>query len=1027
MADTAKDKPFGAVLVVGGGISGMQAALDAAESGYLVYLVEKNPSIGGRMAQLDKTFPTNDCATCMIAPRLVEVGRHLNIKTLTLATVEEVTGGPGRFSVKVLQRPRYIDVSKCIACGTCASKCPKKVDDEHNQGLAKRKAAFLTFPQAVPLKYSIDPAQCIFLNKGRCRACEKHCPAEAIDFTQEPRERYLNVGAIILAPGFDTFEARLKGEYGYGRYPNVLTSLDFERVLSASGPFQGHVQRPSDGKEPHKVAWIQCVGSRDASSGRDYCSSVCCMYATKQAIIAKEHVHTIEPTIFYMDLRAQGKGFDRYAEQAKDKYGARYVRSMISQVAEVPGSRNLLLGYIDEESGEKREEEFDLVILSVGLRPNEASRRLAKVVGVELNRFGFVAHPPFDTVATSRPGVFVSGVFESPKDIPETVMQSSAAAAEAGRVIAAARGTMSEEKVYPPERDVSGEEPRVGVFVCHCGNNIAGVVNVAAVTEFAQGLPFVRHAEHNLFTCSTDTQEKITQVIKEQRLNRVIVASCSPRTHEGLFQNSLMEAGLNKYLFEMANIRDQCSWVHQNEPDKATAKARELIAMSVARAAVLEPLREIPFEISQKALVIGGGVAGMTAALLLAEQGFSTYLVEREAELGGNARHLRFTLESSEVQSFVGGLIRQVESHPLITVFKGAELVDHTGFVGKFTTTITVGGEEKRIEHGATIVATGGQEYQPTEYLYGEHPHVLTQREFHRLLAEADPAVLKARSVVMIQCVGSRDEEHSYCSRVCCSAAVANSLKLKELNPRASVVVLYRDMRTFGFRELFYKQARENGVAFIRYDPSSKPVVAPNHDRSLIVRVLDQNLGVDVDLHPDFVVLGAAIRPHEASERVARVMRLPHDTDGFFMEAHVKLRPLDFATAGVFLCGLAHGPKFLEESITQAKGAVSRAATILAKRETMVGGAVAEVDGAKCVACLTCVRTCPFHVPAMDWAEGVVHIDPAACQGCGNCASACPRKAIEVKHYTDRQMIAKVTAIANAPAPAKRAGAAGGA
>ena len=1025
MADTAHELPFGAVLVVGGGISGMQAALDAAESGYLVYLVDKNPSIGGRMAQLDKTFPTNDCATCMIAPRLVEVGRHLNIRTLTLTEVCEVTGQPGRFSVKVLERPRYIDVNKCIACGTCASKCPKKVDDEFNQRLAKRKAAFLTFPQAVPLKYSIDPAQCIFLNKGRCKACEKHCPAEAIDFNQQPRERYLNVGAIILAPGFDTFQAELRGEFGYGRYKNVLSSLDFERVLSASGPFQGHVQRPSDGAEPTKVAWIQCVGSRDAAKGRDYCSSVCCMYATKQAIIAKEHVHTIEPTIFYMDLRAQGKGFDRYAEQAKDKYGVRYIRSMVSQVAEVPATRNLLLGYIDEQSGERREEEFDLVILSVGLRPSEATRRLAKVMGIDCDRFGFAQHPPFDLVATSRPGVYVSGVFESPKDIPETVMQSSAAAAEAGKLIAPARGTMTEEKVYPPERDVSGEEPRIGVFICHCGNNIAGVVDVEAVTQFAQGLPFVRHAEHNLFTCSTDTQEKITQVIKEERLNRVIVASCSPRTHEGLFQNSLMEAGLNKYLFEMANIRDQCSWVHQNEPEKATAKAKELVAMSVARASVLEPLHEIPFEICQKALVIGGGVAGMTAALELAEQGFSTYLVEREKELGGNARHLHFTLESQDVQAYLSGLIKRVEAHPAVTVLKGAEITDHTGFVGKFTTAVSVNGEERRLEHGATIIATGGQEYRPSNYLYGEHPRVLTQTEFHQRLAAADPEIVQAHSVVMIQCVGSREPEHSYCSRVCCSAAVSNALKLKELDPKANIAVLYRDMRTFSFRELFYKQAREAGVAFIRYDPSAPPIVAPIPGAgALAVRVLDQNLGSEIDLHPDFVVLSAAIRPNEASKQVARVMRLPHDTDGFFMEAHVKLRPLDFATAGVFLCGLAHGPKFLEESIAQAKGAAGRAVTVLAKREAMVGGAVATVDGSKCVACLTCLRTCPYHVPAMDWEEGVVKIDPAACQGCGNCASACPRKAIEVKHYTDRQMIAKVTAL---PKKVAVAGAAGGA
>lgn len=1002
---------IGTIMVVGGGIGGMQAALDAAEAGYHVYLVEKSSSIGGRMAQLDKTFPTNDCATCMVAPRLVECGRHLNIDIITLADVKAVSGEAGNFTVKILQHPRYVDMDKCIACGTCATKCPKRVSDAFNQGLSTRKAAYIQFPQAVPLKYAIDPKHCIYIKKGRCRACEKFCPTDAIDFSQTEKEIDLNVGAIILAPGFDTFDAERKGEYGYRRYPNVITSLDYERILAASGPYAGHIVRPLDGKEPEKIAWIQCVGSRDPSIGCNYCSYVCCMYATKQAIITKEHVRSIETTIFFMDIRAQGKGFDRYYESAKSNYNVRYVRSMISRIAEIPSSKKLLATYM-EEDGHKVEEEFDMVVLSVGLRPNQTSREVARVMGIDLNEYGFSQHPPFDLVATSRPGIYVSGVFAGPKDIPETVMQSSAAAASATGLLAPVRGTMVTEKTYPPERDVSGEEPRIGVFVCHCGTNIGGVVDVKSVAEYAKTLPFVQHAEDFLFTCSTDTQKKMKEVIQEQGLNRVIVASCSPRTHESLFRSTLQESGLNKYLFEMANIRDQCSWVHTNEPEKATDKAKDLVRGVVARTAVLEPLHEIPFRPSQRALIIGGGVAGMTAALNLAEQGFETVLIEKENALGGHARSVYFTLNGAEVQPLLSELIRQVENHKKITMLKNAQLIDHSGFVGNFTTKVSLGDTEQEIRHGITIVASGGVEYQPREYLYGQHPAVLTQGVFHEMLAVHPEKFISTKEVVMIQCIGSRNPEYPYCSRICCQAAVMNALKLKTLNPDVNIYILYRDMRTFGFSEKYYQQAREKGMQFIRYDLDKKPEAISGE--RLTVRSLDPSLGATIELHPDFLILSAAIRPHPGSKQIASICRLPEDVDGFFMEAHVKLRPLDFATSGVFLCGLAHGPKDIEESITEAKGAAARAATILSKKEMMVGGPVATVIPELCAACLTCVRTCPFNVPIMNEEEGVVEIDPAACQGCGNCASACPRKAITVGHYKDDQMVALITAISTA-------------
>ncbi|MFH0788251.1 MAG: NAD(P)-binding protein [Pseudomonadota bacterium] len=842
---------------------------------------------------------------------------------------------------------------------------------------------------------------------SECYQCLEVCKPGAIDHAMKGKEVTLQVGAVVLSPGFETFDARLKGEYGYGRYPNVLTSLEFERVFSASGPSMGHIQRPSDAQEPRKVAWIQCVGSRDAAINQDYCSYVCCMAATKQAIIAKEHLSAIETTIFFIDLRAQGKGFDRYYERAKKEQGVRYVRSLISRVAEHPTTHNLIISYIDEENSFQNEE-FDLVILSVGLKPHPESRELAQTLQVQTDRFGFCQGLPFNNVATSKAGIFVGGVFQNPKDIPETVTQASGAAGEAGALLSEVRGTRVRELVFPEERATEGEGIRIGVLICHCGINIAGIVDVDQVTEYAKTLPGVVYADHFLFTCSTDSQEQMQQVIKEQRLNRVVVASCSPRTHESLFQDTLRKAGLNRHLFEMANIRDQCSWVHQNDPALATEKSRDLVRMAVARAHRLESLYDLPFEVTQKGLVIGGGVAGMTAALNLADQGFETFLVEQSDQLGGQARRLHQTLEETGVQDYIGQLIKQVTDHPGIQVFTESQVLEIKGSVGQFLSTISGKGERISVQHGVVIVATGGSEYQPNEYLYGRHPKAKTQLEFQDLLFQQPEKIQEAEQIVMIQCVGSREEEHPYCSRVCCSTAVANALKVKEISPKTGVVILYRDMRTYAQKELYYKQAREAGVRFIRFEPESRPEVIEEQGK-LRVRVLDQNFKSFLSFNPDYLVLSAAIRPARDTKTLATTLKLPLDADGFFLEAHIKLRPLDFANAGMFLCGLGHGPKSLEESIVQAKGAAARAATILSQKQIQVGSKVAVVDEDLCVACLTCARVCPFGVPMIN-DRHFAEMNPAACQGCGNCASACPQGAIQVGHSKDEQYLALLEA-----------------
>jgi heterodisulfide reductase subunit A len=997
----------GSVLVVGGGIGGIQAALDLAESGFKVYVVDNSSAIGGVMAQLDKTFPTNDCSMCILSPKLVECGRHLNIEVLTCSEVTGISGEVGNFNVSVKKRPRYVDMEKCTGCGLCAQFCPVDAIDSFNKGLSDRTAIHINYPQAVPLVYMIDREKCV-----GCGLCKNVCFADAINYTDHEREVKLNVGAVVLAPGIKEFDAKLKTEYGWGRYPNVVTSIEFERILSASGPFMGRVQRPSDGDIPRKIAFIQCVGSRDITCGNSYCSSVCCMYATKEAVIAREHMSQIEPTIFYIDLRAYGKDFDKYIERAKNEYGIRFIRCRVSEVEEIPETKALRIAY-DTEDGRLQEEEFDLVVLSVGFTPSENVKKLAENLGVELNKHGFCKTPTLHPMKTSKPGVFVCGMFSSPKDIPETVTQASATAASAGELLHSVRGTLVKKKEYTEELDVRGQPPRIGVFVCHCGINIGGVVNVPSVAEYAQTLPNVVHACANLYTCSSDTQEIIKNRIREHNLNRVVVASCTPRTHEPLFQETLKEAGLNVYLFEMANIRDQCSWVHMHEHEAATEKAKDLVRMAVAKAGKLEPLDRILLDVVPRALVIGGGLSGMTAALALAEQGFEAYLIEKEQELGGFLRNIHYTLEGENPQKHLRKLSKKVRENHLIHTFLGAEIKEISGYVGNFRTTITQGSEKKDLGHGIVIVATGAEEYKPSEYHYGVGSKIVTQSELENRLS-ANDGVDSLNCVVMIQCVGSRDNAHPYCSRVCCSEAIKNALMIKEKSPTTEVFILYRDMRTHGLAETYYEEARKLGVVFIRFDEDNKPEVLEEKSESgrdvLSVTVYEPIIGEQVSIDADLVVLSAAVVPPKENEVLAKILKVPLNEDGFFLEAHAKLRPVDFTTEGVFVCGMAHAPKSIEDSISQAYAAVSRACTILSKRKIEAEGIVASVDEKMCTGCGTCVKLCPYGATSKN-EVGVAEVTVALCKGCGLCAASCPERAITIPHFTDEQIISQSRAL----------------
>jgi len=847
---------------------------------------------------------------------------------------------------------------------------------------------------------------------SECLQCVALCKAGAVNHQMKEETVRFQVGSIILSPGFDEYDANRLAAYGYGRLSNVITSIQFERILSASGPFQGNLLRPSDRRAPKKVAWIQCAGSRDMTGdgGNEYCSSVCCMYAIKEAVIAKEHHHEVEPTIFYMDIRAHGKDFDAYYERAKKEYGVRFIRSMVSRVAERPKTKNLIISYIDSE-GRFKEEEFDLVVLSVGLTPSEGAKGLAQKLGLQLDSYGFCKTEEFSPLQTSQPGIYVCGAFQGPKDIPETVTQASAAVASASTLLADVRGTLTKKKDYPAEIDVKGQEPRIGVFVCHCGINIGGVVNVQEVKEYAKTLGGVAYVEENLYTCSQDTQEKIKKAIQESQLNRVVVASCSPRTHEPMFQETIREMGLNKYLFEMTNIRDQCSWVHMHQPKEATEKAKELLRMAIAKSRLLQPLKEPLVEVTKKGLVIGGGLSGMRAALELAGQGFDCALVEKEAELGGNLRHIYHTIEGNDSQALLRKTINEVMDHPRIQVFTKATLKSLNGYVGNFKSVISANGFEKEFEHGVVIVAVGAKESTPTEYLYGQDARVITQKELEERITLRKDEVDRCRHIVMIQCVGSRTPERPNCSRICCSVAVKNALKIKEKNPEAKVTILYRDIRTYGLMERYYTQARNQGIEFIQYELDSKPDLRAEGGL-LQLKVKDRILGEEVTLQPDLVVLASAIIPYE-NETLAKMLKVPLTADGFFLEAHMKLRPVDFATDGIFLAGMAHFPKSITESISQADAAVARATASIAKGYVSVLPTISEVDQTRCVGCGLCELLCPFSaIRVIETERGSkAETIAASCKGCGVCSASCPQKAVTVHHFSDEQLSAQIEAL----------------
>ncbi len=950
----------------------------------------------------------------------------------------------GRGSNRRVAPPYDTKSLVCMSCGACAFVCPTnriKISEIYAGQVSDNLSTYderlvpvgnirLNYSQQIPKVPVIDRDNCVHFVTGACGACEKICNVGAIDYEQEDRNETLNVGAVIVTPGYDSYDASQKGALGYGRYENVLTNLQFERLLSASGPCEGEIRRPSDDAHPRKIAFLQCVGSRDTNDeGKPYCSSICCMASIKEAVIAREHDSSVEPTIFYIDMRTQGKEFERYFEDARNKHGITFKRSSVAKLYEKAATKNLVVRHVDEETGEIAEEEFDLVVLAAGLVAHESNAGLAESLNITLNEHGFCEGHPYQVPATGggsgdgsgdgngggngdgqaaeqAAGIFTGGAFTEPRYIPEAVVEGSCAASGAARLLAEARGTLSRKKKYPKQLDVAKQVPRIGVFICRCGINIAGTVNVPDVVAYSATLPNVVHSSEFVYSCSQDSLEVIKETVAEHKLNRVVVASCTPRTHEYLFADTIREAGLNRYYFELASIREHCSWVHMQQPEEATRKAKELVEMMVGK---VRGARAVSLEYSpvvHRALVIGGGVSGMNAALSLAEQGYECELVEKETRLGGNyLRHSRPVM-NLYTDSYLADLEAAVRGNPNVTLHIDSEVILFSGVVGNFYAEIRNNetGEEHEISFGAAVVATGAVEREPVEYGYGTDERIVTQLEFEKMLGGAAGPGVAPKGVVMIQCVGSREEPNLYCSRICCTQAIENALEFKRRNPDAPVHVLYRDIRTYGLREELYREAREAGVLFLRYEVDRKPIVESGPD-GVSVKVFDRISEREIELGPDLLVLSAGLAPRPDNEELSKTLRVPLTRDGFFLEAHAKIRPVDFTSEGLFLAGLAHSPRFTNECVTQSLAASSRAATILSREKIESKAEIVEVNLARCSGCALCVSMCPYEARKLDEETGKATVSDILCQGCGACAGICPNKATVQHLYRQTQIM----------------------
>jgi heterodisulfide reductase subunit A len=979
------------VLVIGAGIAGIQAAIDLANAGSRVVLVERKPSIGGIMAGLDKNFPTLDCSICIEAPKMSEVINNPNIEVLTLTEVAKVEGQAGDFHVTLHQKARYV-TSECTRCNACVVVCPQILKNEFDAGMAVRKAIYTPFEQAEPGAYVINIDDCLNEppNYIPCNRCMEVCQPNCIDFNLTDRNLTRNVAAIIVATGFDLLDAKLVAEYGYGKHPDIMTSLEFERLLQASGPSKGEIIRPSDGHHPESLLFVLCVGSRDQRYCK-YCSRICCMYSIKEALQAVDH-GIKDVTVLYMDIRAYGKGFDEFYLRSR-REGVAYVRGRPATI--IDNGPKIHVRFENTDEGRVEEKDVDMVVLTPAVVPSRGLDGLASVLGIELDEDGFIRAPEIggDLIATTQDGIYACGCSTGPKDIPDSVTEAGGAASYSLTHITARNWPIE------PEVEVidANGPPRIGVFLCDCGSNIAGVVNVPEVLEYTGKLDGVAHAERVRFACAANTQELIGKTIKEKKLNRLVVAACSPKTHGPTFQRVAARAGLNPSLFEMSNVRNQDSWVHKKYPKEATIKAKDLVRMSVEKAKTLRALDTVRVPVVQRALIIGGGIAGMTAASNLSKQGFETHLVERTGQLGGLTSQLT-DIAPSRVDA--RKLVRMKEQEIRdsgVQAHTSTKVETISGFVGNFNTHLSDG---TTLDVGSVVLATGAQTYKPTEFGYGTDPRVMTSLDLEKSIDQ-----LKGSRVTFVACVGSRNEKRG-CSRFCCQTMLNQAIKLREGGNR--VRVLYKDIRAFSrFAEEMYEEASRKGVQFFQFEqgmPPEKAVACENGQ----ITLHDELSGSDVAIPTDHLILNIGLSP-ESDESAAQQLRVSRDPEGFLLETHPKLGPVEAAVQGVFLAGTAQGPKDVRESVAQALAASAKAARILSRTDIELEPLAATVNYDKCTFCARCIPVCPYSAIRGEVRKSL-KIIPAMCMGCGGCAAECAVDAIEMPGFTDNQVLAQIDA-----------------
>ena len=949
---------------------------------------------------------------------MMDAGRHPNIEVLTNSELIHLDGRAGSFRATIRRNPRYVSEDLCTGCGQCSDNCPVIVPNEFEVGMGARKAIYSPFAQAVPNFYIIDRENCLNDDFLVCTNCLNSCDRNAINFDDPGEEIEFEVGAVIVATGFDVYDASAITSYGYGLYDNVLTNMELERVLNASGPTHSHIVRPSDHKVPKKIAFIQCVGSRGEGkeAGCQYCSRFCCMNAVKDCLLVKQHEPDIEELmVFYIDLRAAGKGFEEFYQRSLEMPELKYVRGRPSKIIEDPETKDVIVFVENGETGQIGRFRVDMAVLSAGAVAPKSNKGLAEVLGIDLDENGFFKiETRFGSpLHTAREGIYVCGTAAGVNDISDSVVQGSGAAAEAERFAAKLR--IEEKPQEIKELDTSGP-PKVGVFLCHCGINIAGVLDVESLKEYAKGMPDVVYVENNLFLCSDEGQRLVQEKIIEHNLNRVVAAACTPRTHEPIFRESCEQVGLNPYLFEMVNVRDQCSWVHTNLPGVATQKARDLIKMGVAKARRLQPLYKKTIPINQSVLVIGGGVAGMRAAIDLEAQGFKVYLIEKEGRLGGLLNNLtRVYPANLSAVELARTMVEKIKASR-VEAMASTEVNSITGFVGNFDVSTPNG----NFKVGTIIVATGADIYKPErEFGYGQYENVITNQELENILHDAKGKIQikgqKPETVVFIQCVGSRDPKRNPgCSRFCCPTTIKQAVRLRESD--VNVVVLHRDMRTVGAKaEEHYRHARALGVKFIRYTPERLPRVSGSGNRAEKVEILELALNRTLETDVDYVVLAAGMVPNEQSTaKLHEILKVPRGADGFFMERHAKLGPVETTTEGVFLAGCVSGPNDIADSIAQGSAAAAKVASFIARDTVALEPTTCVVDQALCRACGRCVEICEYHAPSLvEVAPGLkaAQINQALCKGCGTCASWCPTGAISALHFTDEQIDSMMEAL----------------